>query len=306
MTKNLGVGINYQPAIESILDPNQGLVDFVELSPDLLCRETAAERGPSLTYHQGLLDGALRACASLPIVVHGLGLSIGTASGWNGSYLDILDQLERRRAFVWHSEHIGFLFARDDTGKVRHAGVQLPMPLTRSSLDLLVARVGEIRHRYAAPFLMENITHYLPELPAEDGLDEPEFLTELCQRSRCGLLLDLYNLHCNAQNFDFDTYASMSRMPLDRVVEVHLAGGSEHRGFLLDVHGDGVPEEVWAMYRWLLPRAPRLRGVVFEILEQAVPILGIAGISDQLRRARSYWKAGQQSPTRSPTHVVTR
>jgi hypothetical protein len=60
--------------------------------------------------------------------------------------------------------------------------------------------------------------------------------------TRCGLLLDLYHLHCNAVNFGFDAVEALSRLRLDRVVEIHVAGGTTHDGFLMDVHRDVVPK----------------------------------------------------------------
>ena len=38
------------------------------------------------------------------------------------------------------------------------------------------------------------------------------------------------------------------------------------------------------------PRAPRLGGITFEILDDAVERLGPAGVIDQLARARESWR----------------
>jgi uncharacterized protein len=139
------------------------------------------------------------------------------------------------------------------------------------------------------PFLLENLTYYLPGLPTQGGRDEVAFLNDLTGRSGCGLLLDLYNFHCNAVNFGFDPRQALSRLRLDRVVEVHLAGGATHDGFLLDVHSDVVPEPVWDLFEWVTPRLPHLAGVVYELLEQALPIVGVDGIRRQLERVHHIW-----------------
>lgn len=137
--------------------------------------------------------------------------------------------------------------------------------------------------------LIENLTYYLPQLPSDGGRDEIAFPNDLVERSGCGLLLDLYNFHCNAVHFGFDAIEALSRLRLDRVVQIHLAGGTTHDGFVLDVHSDVVPEPVWELLEWTVPRAPHLAGIVYELLEQALPIVGIEGVCRQLERARRIW-----------------
>jgi uncharacterized protein (UPF0276 family) len=73
---------------------------------------------------------------------------------------------------------------------------------------------------------------------------------------------------------------------LDLVVEMHIAGGPEIDGLLLDGHDRGVPEEVWSLLRLALARAPRCRGVVFEVLDAVAPQLGETRIRDELARLR--------------------
>ncbi len=227
-------------------------------------------------------------------MVHGLGLSIGSVSGWNEAYLHILDTFHARCPFPWHSEHLGFLTTTYPDGRPLHAGMPLPLPFSVEALDLLVPRVRALRERYPVPFLLENLTYYLPGLPADGGRDEVAFLNDLTERSGCGLLLDLYNFHCNAVNFRFDAREALSRLRLDRVVEVHLAGGSTHDGFLLDVHSAAVPEPVWELLEWLAPRLPNLAGIVYELMEQALPLVGAAGVRTQLARARRIWQGCQR------------
>ena len=100
-------------------------------------------------------------------------------------------------------------------------------------------------------------------------------------------MFDLYNFHCNAVNLGFDPLEALSRLRLDRVVQVHLAGGSTHDGFLMDVHSDVVPEPVWELLEWLVPRAPNLAGISYELLEEAR--VRPEDVGRQLERARAVW-----------------
>jgi uncharacterized protein (UPF0276 family) len=287
----LGVGFTYQRGLQADLEACQDLIDFFELSPDLLCNERIDQGGRTLDYHPGLLADALTWCESRPLVIHGLGLSIGSACGWNESYLRILDALHARRRFTWHSEHLGFMLATHPDGRPLHTGIPLPLPFTEEALDLLVPRARSLGERYGVPFLLENLTYYLPGLPSDGGRDEIAFLNDLTDRSGCGLLFDLYNFYCNARNFGFDARAALGRLRLDRVVEIHLAGGTTHDGFLLDVHSMEVPEPVWDLLDWLVPQLPHLSGIVYEVLEQAVFLVGVDGIYRQLERVHQVWEA---------------
>ncbi len=287
----LGVGLTYQPGLRPAMEAAESLIDFYELSPDILCHERVYHDQRALHYHPTLLAEALAWCERRPIVVHGLGLSIGSACGWNEDYLRILDEFGSHRSFPWHSEHLGFLHAADADGQALHAGVQLPLPFSEEALDLIVPRVDALLRRHDEPFLLENTTFYLPGSPTENGFDEITFLNALTERSGCGLLLDLYNFHCNAVNFGFDAFEALSRLDLDRVVEIHIAGGTTHEGFLMDVHSDVVPRSVWQLLEWVVPRTPNLAAIVYEHLEQAVHVVGVEGVRRQLERAHAVWNS---------------
>jgi uncharacterized protein (UPF0276 family) len=286
----VGVGFTYGPALHAAITANEDLIDFLEVSPDVLCHERVRRNRRVLAYQPDLLADALRWATRYPMVVHGLGLSIGSVCGWNESYLGILDAFHRRCPFAWHSEHLGFLLTESAEGRPLHTGIPLPLPFTEEALGVLVPRAAALVRRYGVPFLLENLTYYLPGLPAEGGRDEIAFLNDLTEQSGCGLLLDLYNFHCNAVNFGFDAGEALGRLRLDRVVEIHLAGGASHDGFLLDVHSRAVPEPVWELLDLVAPRAPHLAGIVYELMERALPLVGADGIRRQLERARGVWE----------------
>lgn len=285
----IGVGFTWQAGLQEALGRGWDLVDFLEISPDVLCREAISKGNRSLEYHPALLQEALASATERPIVIHGLGLSIGSATGWSEEYISILDQFHQQEPFRWHSDHLAFLLTTTPEGEPLHTGIPLPLPFTEEALDLLVPRAAAMIARYGVPFLLENLTYYLPGLPSDNGWDEIAFLNELTTRSGCGLLLDLYNFYCNAINFGFDALEALQRLRLESVIEIHLAGGATHDGFLTDIHTREVPEPVWKLLEWLAPRAPNLAGIVYEVMEPAIPILGAARLTAQLERVRKIW-----------------
>ncbi len=276
------LGFSYSPGFRSILPEIARRVDFFEISPDLLCREVWTGGRATLRPHPGLMREADELIGDLPVVYHGLGLSIGTASGWNEAYLDMLEAFFAWRRPLWHSEHLSFMGVRQGGGEIVSFGVPLPLPLRPEGVALVRERVARVRERLDAPFLLENITWYLPDLPRDEGWDEVRFLNEVCVEGGPLLLLDLYNLFCNLDNFALDAEDCYGRLRLDRVGEVHLAGGARYHGLRVDVHSDRTPAEVLAWMRRLLPRMSGLRGVVYELMEQALPHMGVATIQREL------------------------
>ncbi len=293
--RKLGVGINYHEYFHDLILRHLDLIDYIEVSPDIFCEEIICGH---IGIHQRrfrLDDSKLQLALTIgnrcPVVVHGLSLSIGSASGWNNDYLNILDQYAQQQTFAWHSEHLGFMLVKNEDGSESHAGLILPMQFTQEAVDLLCPRIEHLCTRYQTPFLIENTTYYLPDFQSSDNpaWDEIDFLNQLLTRTPCGLLLDLYNFYCNATNFGFDPYAALTRLQLDRVVEIHVAGGVSHEGFVLDVHSREVPEAVWELLAWVLPRVPNLCAITYELLEQALPVTGEEKIVAQLTRCKTFW-----------------
>jgi uncharacterized protein (UPF0276 family) len=286
----LGIGCALFPNAPEIVDQLRDLIDYVELGPDSLCQQV----GTRLVFLPDVFERAMHAIDNVPVVVHGVELSIGTARGWNDAYVEILDEFHTRKSFAWHSEHLGYMLAQHKSGKRFHSGVPLPLPFTQEAVDVVAPRAETLSRRYGVPFLLENAVWYLPDLPRAPGWDEITFLNRLVEQSSCGLLLDLFNLYCNSVNLGFDLRSALARLRLDRVVEIHLAGGRSEGGFLLDSHSERVPEPVWEALDWIVPRAPNVGGVTFEVLEQAFAPLGIQAMREELQTARQIWTHHRQ------------
>ncbi|MCA8957204.1 MAG: DUF692 family protein [Planctomycetes bacterium] len=290
----IALGTTWSPLLGPMVEQNGDLLDFLEISPDVLCRERRCPlRGTTgLVLDPELLDRACRAATDTEVVVHGLGLSIGSAAGWNEGYLDMLDAFAAKRRFAWHSEHLGYLLYRDHDGRVCNAGVPLPIPCDVEALQLIAARAAAVVRRYGVPFLLENVAWYLSGIDRLGGIAEPEFLNRLCHRSGAGLLLDLFNLHCNAVNHGFAARDWLDALELEHVVEVHMAGGPDFEGFAVDVHSQVSTAGLKDLLECVLARAPRVRGVVFELLEESAGLMGVDGHRNELRELRAMLRGG--------------
>jgi len=289
LTHPLGVGFPYFSALPAELY-GSGLAAFVEITPETLCRQRARGTTVEIEIVSALLATAQETCGGLPMVIHGVELSIGSAHGLNDAYLRMLDSFQKEWPFVWHSEHLGFQTIPGDDNSTLEIGVPLPMPATVEAVELVAERSAAIQDRYGVPFMLENPAHYFPKLPSDREIgNEYNFLDAFTRKSGCYLLLDLHNLHCNAVNHHFDAREVINTLPLDRVIEIHVAGGSWRDGFWMDAHDGRVPEPVWELLEYVLPITPNISGVVFELLEEHAIRLGVSAIENELKRAWKIW-----------------
>ena len=292
----LGIGFSYITTLPADLY-RPGLLDFVEITPELLCRARRDGEVLSMDLVPDKLERARATCGELPIVVHGVELSIGSALHWNTSYLDMLDRFQAIWRFHWHSEHLTYQTIPGDDQRPLSIGVPLPLPGTAEVVHLVGARAAAIRRRYGVPFLLENPAHFLTRLPYELQIgDEAGLMAAITERGNCGQLLDLHNLYCNAVNHGFDAFAGIDRIRLDKVVEIHVAGGRWEDGYWMDTHDGRVPAPVWELLEYTLPRCPNIAGLVFELLNYYATKMTVDAIAGELMRAGEIWRrVGRQS-----------
>jgi uncharacterized protein (UPF0276 family) len=114
-------------------------------------------------------------------------------------------------------------------------------------------------------------------------MTEADFVAEAAERTGCGLLLDLTNLHINSANHHYPVEKFLDRLPLERVVQFHFVGGHRHpNGTLIDSHAQPTPDSVWDMMNLVLERAP-VKGAILERDENLPPF---GEIVRELDRAR--------------------
>lgn len=252
------------------------LIDYLEVAPDSI----SLTHNGHAALRPELLDQIASAVEHTGLLVHGVGLSIGSADAWNDSYLRLLDEFFNRFTPRWHSEHLGYT-----TVDGENLGTMLSVPRTEEMLDLLCERIRILQERYCVPFLVEHIIHLLPDAPAE--YTPAAFLNALTSRTDCGLILDAYNLECDAHNFGFDIPSFLDELNLDPVREMHLAGGFVHHGLQLDIHSRPTADSTIALGRQILVRCLNLEVVTWELLKEAAPALGADAICAELARIRA-------------------
>ena len=235
-----GVGLRF-PHHGAALKPTPG-VGWLEVHPENYLDDAGAR------VH------LLRARERLPLSLHAVGLSLGSAEGVSPAALERLRALAALVEPGLVSDHLSF-----STVGGQYLPDLFPLPYTDEALAVVAANVAQAQDALGRPLLLENPSVYLSAAAADLG--EAEFLAALVRRTGCGILLDVNNIYVTASNTGQQPEALLAayleHLPAGAVGEVHLAGHAmlplrAGGQVLIDDHGSRVCPAVWALYRQVL------------------------------------------------------
>ncbi|HEX3135691.1 MAG TPA: DUF692 domain-containing protein [Planctomycetota bacterium] len=230
-----------------------------------------------------------------PIVMHGVSLSIGSTAPLDRTYVRNLKKLRDRVHARWVSDHLCW------TGLAgRNTHDLLPLPYTAESLRHVCERIRRVQDVLDAPLIIENPSTYVSF--AESTMSEWEFIAAMCDRTGCGLLLDVNNIFVSARNHGFTPDEYLAAMPWDRVVQFHVAGHSDEGTHIVDTHDGPVIDPVWEILAKAWPRA----GGASVLLEWDAKIPSFAEVENEAFRAHTVLPTSK-SPrprTKAPTTLA--
>jgi uncharacterized protein (UPF0276 family) len=212
-----------------------------------------------------------------PIVMHGVSLSIGSTDPLDREHLKKLKALRDRVKARWVSDHLCWTGVGG-----RNSHDLLPLPYTEEALGHVVSRVKEVQDFLGAPLALENLSTYAALSGA--SMPEWEFLGRLAELSDCAILLDVNNVYVSAKNHGFDPSLYIDAMPFDRVVQLHVAGHTDHGSHIIDSHIGPVLDRVWE----LLALAHRRAAGVPILLEWDAEIPAFEVVHEEALRAREF------------------
>ncbi len=211
-----------------------------------------------------------------PIVLHGVGMSLGSTDPLDEEYLRRLAALIDEIEPAMVSDHLAW------SGVGGRFGHDLyPLPMTEQAVRHVAERIARVQDRLGRRILVENISSYA-EL-ATSTLDEADFVAAVVDLADCGLLLDVNNVFVSAHNHGFDPRAYILRMPRGRVGQIHLAGHSKRGEMLLDTHDQPVRDEVWELYRL----AVETHGAAATLIEWDDHVPSLARVAQEAAQARA-------------------
>jgi uncharacterized protein (UPF0276 family) len=233
-----GIGLRFQH--------HQAVLDT---APDVAWMEVHTENymggGTPLRY----LDAIRR---DYPISLHGVGLSLGSAEGTDAAHLERIRRVAERIEPALMSEHVAWSMV--DGAWLADL---LPLPMTEEALAVVCRNVDQMQSGLKRRILVENPSTYLRF--RHSAIPEWEFMAAVAERTGCGLLCDVNNIHVSAHNHGWDASAYLAALPPAAIGEIHLAGHSVRslpggRTLRIDDHGSQVTAEVWALYEEALAR----------------------------------------------------
>ncbi len=240
-----GVGIGLRvPHYQHIL-AKKPVVDWFEI----ISENFMVDGGRPLAILDQILD-------QYRVVQHGVSMYFGSAEPLNREHLRRLKALVRRTKTPWLSDHLCW---GSVDGTYSHD--LLPMPYTRDAVRTTARKIREARDFLEVPVVVENVSSYAEFHVSE--MTEWEFLTEVVEAADCGILLDVNNIYVSSRNHNFDPYDYLHAVPRHRVAQIHIAGHSKFRKYILDTHDHPVIDPVWRLYA----RAIELIGHTATLLE---------------------------------------
>lgn len=264
----LGNGLGFRSELKSFTFLNRDKISFVEIIADHYIDAPGSK-----------MKELERLMANFTVIPHGIGLSLGTVSGLDESYLKKLGELIRCIDPPYWSEHIAHTRAHgSDIGHLA------PIIYNNAFLNVLGANIGQVRQEIPYPLILENITYHV-DLPGRD-MSDAAFLNRLCELTGCGLLLDLTNLYINSRNMHFDPYVFFDQLELKHIVQLHYVGFEDSESQYTDTHARATQTEIFELMEYLfrkhMPKAVLLeRDGRYEYPEE---------ISDDIIKARELLK----------------
>jgi uncharacterized protein len=268
----LGVGISaeFESARRGIdalalRDAEPGLIDFLEYGCDLA---------------RGLDDHARRwAAAGLPATYHFLDLNLTERDDADDAWLAATGGLARELGAAWLCGDGGLWhFGPRDRG---HETL-LPPVLTSDSAAEMAEAIRRVSEATGMTVLPEN-----PPAPIYLGdLHILDYFALVAEGSGGGLLLDCAHLAIFQRMMGHAPLTGLDGFPLDRVVEMHVAGGvvrdSDGFAWIDDDHQPEPLADTWEIFEHVAAGAPNLKAVVYECEKNPA-----AEVVDNFRRIRA-------------------
>jgi uncharacterized protein (UPF0276 family) len=236
--------------------------------PVSLCQKV---NGPQFVEYAGLSDvakvfdevAALKA-QNIPVLFHPSFInfcgSFTNSPVWLAQAKKHIEQVDS----PWFAQDCAYCFWQESFGYSSQFAYFIPPILNKASLALAIDRVKEVQEAVARPVAIEPppVTFIAGTIPVLD------FFAEVTDKTDCAILLDMGHLVSYEMAGSMPMLESLANFPVERVIELHVAGGKlmqgEQDSIYIDAHEKNVLDETWAMFDELLPKLPQVKAVCFE------------------------------------------
>ena len=240
MTLPLSVGVGLKPEHYPFFIQNPNSLSWLEIHPE----NYMTPGGVNHIHLQAI-------CENHTLSMHGVGMSLGSAEGFDISHATRLKELIDQYKPAQVSEHLAW-----SHGKEIFFNDLLPLPLTKESLIIVTDNINRLQDLLGRKILVENPSVYLDYF--QQDYSETEFLLELTEQTGCNLLLDINNVFVSCKNTHKNPKNYLAEIPREKVGEIHLAGHTTYpllhsdslKEIRIDDHGSRVSNEVWSLFEF--------------------------------------------------------
>jgi uncharacterized protein (UPF0276 family) len=266
---NLGIGIGLRiPHYDDIFS-KQPDIDWFEI----ISENFMVDGGKPLEHLEKIIE-------RYPVVQHGVSLAIGSPDPLDFNYLKKLKDLTKITKTPWVSDHLCW-------GRLpgAHYHDLLPLPYTKEVINYVAERARIVQDYLELPFALENLSSYVAY--QDDQMPEWDFYSAVVEKADIYMMLDVNNIYVSSRNHNFDPKLYYTNIPLERVLQIHLAGHTDKGAYVLDTHDNYVRDEVWDLYAEIYP----LTGGVSTLLEWDDNFLSFQDTWDEALKAKQFQKA---------------
>jgi uncharacterized protein len=252
------LGLAYGPGILGFIESNPAVVDYVELPFEQL------RHSPELASIQD----------AVPLILHCASMSVAGFVPPSETTVQAIGREVARTRSPWIGEHLAFVSADgiNEAAERDNSPTNLTYTICPQLSEETVERVAEnlssLRACFQVPIILENSPQYFA-IPGST-MNMVDFIGEVASRCDVGLLLDLSHFLITALNTGVDALVEIDRMPLERVVEIHLSGLNTQSGVVWDDHAAPAPPEMFTLLERVLARV-RPRALTLEYNWSAFP-----------------------------------
>jgi hypothetical protein len=228
-------------------------------------------------------DALIKIRQNYPISLHGIGMSIGSASGLNMNYLSSLKELISDIDPILVSDHLSWSNVQG-----YYLPELLPAPYNDESLKIFEENINKAQDYLQRTIAFENPSTYF-EYHNSD-YTESEFMNILAMKTGSKILLDVNNIYTSSLNNDWDSKEYISSLNSGLVEEIHVAGHSKKQiegteeVLYIDSHDNLVSEGVWELYEFAIKKF----GNLLTLMEWDNNIPNVEVIVSESNKARRY------------------
>lgn len=247
------IGLSYSKYLTSLTAKELDSFDYIEVPFELLSFDSSVFPRISMK----------------PLILHCASLSLGGYTPPAAATRERIHSFMQQTNTPWLGEHLSYILADklDDnyyepySEEPYNIGYTVNPVMNPQSVENVINNIRLHEAYFNTPIIVENSPLYF-KLPASN-MSQTEFINAICNNSDTRLLLDLAHLYISSQNFSFDPKKELEKLPLHRVVEVHMSGVTESGDVHWDDHAAHAPEILFELLDIVLQKV-KPKAITFE------------------------------------------